>query len=415
MGIPFTVISGAIVITDPSGDIVAIETKSDGTTKSLSTTAELSGTDPLGAYRKVATKVRTDGLTALVTDATVVVESTFGFDQNPDSFFKIVNTGGAGTTWDLDIAGTSNDPSAPDRDLAAYNKQFIVQPAEVGDEEAFRDRIIQELNQDSVFKNSVYFKAQRATDRAIVHIYSTKFSASGEFYERPFPGDFSVTIGGTPGDGQVVVGFDNVISRSKPVTIARDADSPHRLGLFGITGNVSVVAKELADIFIQNATDDGTPGGDKDLRTTTATALSPEEWSINSEVEKDIFIEQMIFHAQGNGIKFGNFLSQNQPLSDPINVEIKSDNEITTFPDIFTTEDFKNEWAALSGDGANFRIDVQAGADEMLAILTFANPFVIRASGTFTVDDYIKVIIRDNTQQSIARFEFEVKGFEREA
>jgi hypothetical protein len=415
MAIPFTVVSGAIVITDPTGDIVEIETKSNGT-KSMSTTSELSGSDGLAAYRKVNTKVRTDGLTALVTDATVVVESTFGFDQNPDSFFRIINTGQAGTTWTLDIAGTANDPSTPDRDLPAYQKIFTVQVSEEGDEEAFRDRIIQELNQDSTFKNTVYFKAQRSTDRAIVHIYSTKFSASGEFYERPNPGDFDVTIGGTPGDGQVVIGFDNVISRSKPVTIARDADSPHRLGLFGITGNVSVVAKELADIFIQNATDDGTPTGNNDLRVGNPVSPgSPAEFYINSVIEKDIFIEQMIFHAQGNGIKFGNFLSQNSALDDPIIVEIKSDNNVTTFPEIYTTEDFKNEFAALSGNGANFRIDVQAGADEMLAILTFANPFVIRASGTFTTDDYIKIIIQDNTLQSIARFEFEVKGFQREA
>ena len=80
-------------------------------------------------------------------------------------------------------------------------------------------------------------------------IFSTSFSASGEFYERPLAGDFAVTIGGAPGDGVVVVGFDNVISRSKPVTITRDFDSPHRLGLFGITGGVNVVSKQLADLF----------------------------------------------------------------------------------------------------------------------------------------------------------------------
>ena len=414
MGIPFTIVSGAIVITDPSGDVVAIETKTNNT-KSLATTAELSGSDSLANYRKVNTKVRTDGLIALVTDATVVVESTFGFDQNPDSYFKVINTGGAGTTWTLFIDGTSNDPSTPDRDLPSFTKVFTVLPAEVGDELKFRDRMVQELNQDTTFKDVVFLKAQRVTDRATVHIYSKKFSASGEFYERPLAGAFAVTIGGTPGDGVPFVGFDNLISRSKPVTIATDIESPHRLGLFGITGSVSVTAGSLSDLYIQEVTDDGTPTGSTDLRVAGATVLNPSTFFIATVIEKDLFVEELIFDAQGNGIKFGNFLSQNSALDDPILIEIKSDDTITQFPPIYTTEDFKNVWAALSGTGANFQLDVQAGSDEMVAILKFDNPFIIRATGTFSIDDYVKVTIQDNTAQSVARLKFRVKGFEKES
>jgi hypothetical protein len=337
MAIPFTVVSGAIVITDPSGDIVEIETKSNGT-KSMSTTAELSGSDALGAYRKVDTKVRTDGLVGLVTDSTVVVESTFGFDQQPDSHFVIRETGGAGTTWTLFIRGTNNDNTTPDRDLPDYTKVFTVQPSEVGDEIAFRDRIIQELNQDTAFKNDAFLKAQRVTDRAIVHIYSTKFSASGEFFERPLTGDFTVTIGGTPGDGVVNVVFDNMISRSKPITISTDTDSPHRLGLFGITGSVRVTAGSLADLYIQEVTDDGTPTGNSSLLTGPGTSpANPAEYFISAVLEQDVFIEELIFDGQGNGIKFGNFMAGNSELDDPIIVEIKSDDVITQFPGIYTT------------------------------------------------------------------------------
>jgi hypothetical protein len=356
--------------------------------------------------------VRSDGLNALATDATVVVESTFGFDQQPDSFFRIINTGGAGTTWTIDIAGTSNDPSTPDRDLPAYQKTFTVQAGEVGDEIALRDRIIQELNADTTFRQTCFLKSQKATDRAIVHIYSEAFSASGEFYERPSSGDFAVTIGGSPGDGVVVVGFDNIISRSKPVTITRDFDSPHRLGLFGITGNVNVTPKELSDIFIQDATDDGTPTGDNDM--TVNGSVTPQYFYINASADTDLFIEELLFDGQGNGIKFGNFLSQNSALTNGVVVTIKSDNIVTTFPLLKTTEDFKNKWAALSGSGANFRIDVQAGADEMLAILSFANPFLIRVAGTFSTDDYIQIKVQDNLGPSIARFNFRAKGFEKE-
>jgi hypothetical protein len=71
--------------------------------------------------------------------------------------------------------------------------------------------------------------------------------------------------------------------------------------------------------------------------------------------------------------------------------------------------------AALGGDGANFRLDVQPGSDEMLAILSLDNPVVIRATGTFSTDDYVKVIIQDRTNQSASRLQFRVKGFERES
>jgi hypothetical protein len=278
MAIPFTVVSGAIVITDPSGDVVEIETKTTGQ-KSLSVTAEIGGKDTLGAYRKAATVIRSDGVPALATEAKVVVESTFGFDQQPDSHFIIRETGGAGTTWTVFIRGTNNDNTVPDRDLPDYTKVFTVQASEEGDEIAFRDRIIQELNQDNTFKNLAFLKAQRVTDRAVVHIYSTKYSANGEFFERPFVGDFNVTIGGTPGDGVVILGFDNLISRSKPITIARDTDSPHRLGLFGITGSVRVTAGALADLYIQEVTDDGLPTGNSSLLTGPSTSPSnPAEY-----------------------------------------------------------------------------------------------------------------------------------------
>jgi len=410
MAIPFTVVSGAILITDPSGDVVAIETKSNGT-KSISATSEIGGSDSLGAYRKVGTKVRTDGLIALVTDATVVVESTFGFDQNPDSYFKVLNTGSEGTTWTIFVDGTNNDPSTPDRDLPSFTKIFTVLLAEVGDELKFRDRMVQELNQDTIFKDTVFLKAQRVTDRATVHIYSKKFSASGEFYERPLAGAFNVTVSG---DGVPFIGFDNLISRSKPVTIATDIESPHRLGLFGITGSVSVTAGSLSDLYIQEVTADGTPTGSTDLRV-NATLANPQEFFIATVIEKDLFVEMLMFDSQANGIKFGNFLGQNSPLGDPILVEIKSDDTITQFPPIYTTEDFKNVFAALSGTGGNFHLDVQPGADEMVSILKFDNPFIIRATGTFSIDDYVKVTIQDNTLQGISRLKFRVKGFEKES
>ena len=393
-----------------SSDLVVVETKSNGI-KSLSSTAEISGSDSLAAYRKVNTKVRSDGLTALATDATVVVESTFGFDQNPDSFFRVINTGGAGTTWTLDIAGTSFDPSVPSRDVPAYQKIFTVLLAEEGDEIAFRDRIITELNQDVIFRDTVFLKSQKSTDRAIVHIYSENFSASGEDWERPLAGDFAVTIGGAPGDGVVIVGFDNVISRSKPVTISRDFDSPHRLGLFGITGDVNVTSKALSDLFIEKASLNG------DMVTFDMSvngSVTEQVFRINAKPDRALFIQNIRFYGQGNGIQFGKFLNKNTSLDNGIFIEIKSENVVTDLLPIQTTEDFKNEFSF--GSGANgFDVIFASGRDEFLATFDFNNPFLLEEAGAHGVgnDDFIEIRIRDNIS-TVGYLGFLAKGFEKE-
>lgn len=374
--------------------------------KRIWTEGVLAGLDILGAYRRIGSVVRPDGITALPIDGQVEVRSTFGYDQQPDSYFKIIDTGLEGDSWTIYIAGTSNDPSTPDRDLPAYSKTFYVLADEVGDEIKLRDRMVQELNADTVFKSTVYLKAQKATDRSIVHIQSLKFSANGEFYERPNINDFSVTV---TGSAVRVVGFDNLISRSKPVTISRDLDSPHRLGLFGVTGTVSITFKELSDLFFQEAK----YLGSSDMKVVGSLA-TPIPFTIPAQTNTDIYIQTLIFHGQANGIKFGQFLAKNIKLPNGLLVQIKSDNVITDFPVIKATEDFKNDWAALSGNGANFRIDIQAGLDEILAILQFDNPFVIRSAGTFTTDDYITVFVRDDLTSGLSELNFQAKGFEKE-
>jgi hypothetical protein len=383
-------------------------TAGDVENKKAGLPTEIVGKDEINNYNKVSTTVRSDGLNALVTDASVVVTSTFGADQSPDSYFKIIHTGNTGDTLKIDIAATTSDPSSPpDRDAPAFSKTFTVLVTEQYDEIKFRDRIIQELNADSTFRNSCLLKAAKATDRGVVHIYSEAFSLTGEFWERPNSGDFAVTVTGAT---NVFVGFDNLISRSKPVSIARDVDSPHRLGVFGVFGSVTVTAKELADLFVEDATN-VTYGSDM-LQDGSST---PIYFRIEASTTTDLFIEMLIFDMQGNGIKFGQFGARpGGDLTNCIEIKIQSDNVPTTFPLLCNTEDFKNKWAALSGDGSNFRIDVQAGKDEMLAILHFENPFIMRVDGTFTTDDFIQIKVQDDIDSGNTRFNFRAKGFEKE-
>ena len=370
----------------------------------------LVGKDTLAQDRKIQSVVRGDGITAMPIDGVVTVTSTFGFDQQPDSFFRIIDTGGAGTTWTIDIAATTADPSTPDRDIPAYQKIFTVLLAEVGDEIGLRDRMIQELNADPVFKTNSFLKAGKASDRAIVHIFSEAISLSGEFYERPAAGAFAVTIAGAPGDGVVVVGFDNFISRSKPVSITRDFDSPHRLGLFGITGDINVTPKQLSDLFVEPATLDGL-GVTLDMGVDGS--VTPQEFLINASINTDVFIEELRLFGQGNGIQFKNWMSSNQPLTNGIEIEIQSDNIVTILPILHTTSDLKNKFSFGQGS-TGFALDVSAGRDDVIGVFTFANPFIIRVAGTFTNDDHIKVTINDDMTATQAEVEFWAKGFEKD-
>jgi len=405
MGLPFTVVSGAIFITDEDGDICEVVQRSNNS-NALATQSELVGIDTLGAWRSVNTVVRTDGVKALAVDSRTVVESTFGFDQSPDSYFRIINSGIAGNQWTVFIRGTNNDPTAPDRDVPDYTYVHTVQVDEAGDEELLRDRIIQALNADNTFKNVCGLRAQNATDRAIVHIVSDRFSLSGEFYERPFPGDFNVTV---TGSAQVFLGFDNFIARSKPVSISRDIDSPHRLGLFGITGEVRVTAKDLDDLYIENAQENY--NGSIDMGNANGSVGNPAIWGLPAGPETDIFIEELRFYGQGNGIKYGNFLNMNGSLSNGIVVTIKSNDTLTVLPPIKTTDDFKNKFAFGTG-ATGFKLDIASGRDDFLAVFTFHNPFVVKSQGTFTVDDYIEIKIQDNL--NVGSLQFIAKGFEKD-
>jgi len=374
------------------------------------TESVLAGLDSLANFRRVQTKVRGDGLTALVTDATVVVESTFGADQQPDSHYTIINTGGAGTTWTFNLAATLVDPSIPDRDIPAFQKIFTIDAGEVGDEMKLRDRMVQEFNSDVTFR-AAGLKAEKSTDRAIVHIFSEKFSLSGEFYERPLAGDFNMTIGGAPGDGVVVVGFDNFISRTKQVSITKDFDSPHRLGLFGITGQVFVTAKDLSDLFIAEASKDGL-GVIFDMGVNGS--ITPVEFRIEASPDTDVFVEELRIFGQGNGIQFKGWLTSNNPLSNGLSIEIQSDNIITQLPLLFTTADIKNKFALGQGDATGFKLDIASGRDEFLGVFKFANPFIMRVAGTFTNDDHISIVVQDNLSATQAEIEFLAKGFEKE-
>ena len=357
--------------------------------------------------RQVDVIQRGDGKNAIAADTTVTVEEVLGQDPLPDTFFTITNAGAVDDTVRIEIAATANDSSSPDRDLPAVDVTYTLVAGDVGDEIELANNIVSTLNADSDFQNAE-LKADRVGGafRAIVHITSKEFSLSGEFVERPNAGDFDVTATGTT---TVNVGFDNLVSRGKPTSLARDPDNPHRLGILGISGSVVTTPQAIGSRYLEFFENGGSPDMLVDGSST------PVEFTIPLVADQDIFITQVRFYGGGNGIKFGQFLSKSGAggLTNGITIEIKSDDEVIMLPEVKTTEDFKNKFAFQLTNA--FKLDVQSGADQFISIFNPQVPFVLRAPGTFTSDDYIKIAINDDITAGVASLEALAAGFKKEA
>lgn len=352
---------------------------------------------------------RSDGNNALATDATVTVEQLFGRDPLPDTFFTITAAGAIGDTVRVQVAATTADSTSPDRDLAAVDLTYTLVAADVGDEVQLADNIVSYLNAQAAWDNA-YLKADRVGGdlRAIIHVTSTEFAMSGEFAERPNAGDFSVTPSGTT---TVNVGFDNIIARGKATSLARDPDNPHRLGVLGISGSVTVTPGAIADLFIEFAENASyTPPRDM-LQDGSSTPIDFQV--INTDTDHDVFIDILRFSAVASSIKFQQFLAI-PTLSNGITVSIKSEDETKTLTarPIVNSEDFLD---LFDFGGTEGNIVSQPSSHHLKASWVFENPFPLRASGTYSSDEYIKVTINDDlTSTSLSQLEMVVKGFQKE-
>lgn len=407
MGLPFSIIEGVVLLTDQNGNLADIVTGQAGKDRLAASSTLIGGNDAsgLGDYLAADVIVK-NNRNALVTDATVTVEQVFGRDGFADTWFWIDESGAIGDTIRIQIAGFT-DPTSPfERSVPAIDVTVTNTALEVGDENKLRDLIITELNNDTDFQN--HWKASIAVKKnPAVHIVAKEI---GEIGDRLFVGDFALTT--TGGNVARLENTDNsqVLRRGKGNSGARDPRDK-RLVTIGISGEVQAVPGAAGDLFLENATDDGTPLGSADLRVDGSTIQ--QQFMIIPDLVEDIFITEMRFYGGGNGIQFVNFLSQNGPLTNGIAVEVRSDEEVLNFPLIKATEDFKNKWAL--GSGANFTLHIVSGVDQFLAVLLFENPFPLRKAGTFqSGDDYIHVHINDNLLAGLTELEFLAFGFKRE-
>jgi hypothetical protein len=175
----------------------------------------------------------------------------------------------------------------------------------------------------------------------------------------------------------------------------------------GVSGEVTSTPGAIGDLYIQNALRLGSSN-----MLVNGSLVTPIIFSITADALKDIFVEEIRFLGNGNGIKFGQFLSQNNNLTNGILIEIRSDETVTQLPIIYSTDDFKHKFSF--GSGLGFQLSVQAGRDDFMASYNFNATFPIRKSGTYLIDDYIKIYIRDNLIANLLALEFLARGFRKE-
>lgn len=373
----------------------------DLTQKEASQSVKLTGKDEL----RTADVVLDDGKNKLVTLSTVSVGVGLGRDPIPDTFFTVDAAGAIGDTVRIQIAGTNNDNTSPDRDMPAVDYTYTLIAQDVGDEIQLAKNIVAGISLDVNFVNALLEAAHVNDTRAIVHISSTSFSLQGEFLERPNANDVLVTPSGTT---LITLAFDNLLARAKQTTLSRDPNNPHRAGILGISGNIVVSAQDVENILEEFVTATGPIIG-----LTVDGSVTPVVFSVFAQPAGggDKILDSITMYGTDTNIKVGegNFLGNNSPLTNGILIETLIGGNIGTFRLIRTTNDVL---ARMSSGPSDNKIINQSGGDYIQSIFSLVdkNLQVVLKEGT---TDEVRVTIQDNLTQVTNLF-VKVEGFLRE-
>lgn len=326
------------------------------------------------------------GKPRILTDSNITsVNIPNGQDPIPDTFFTITAAGAIGDTVRVQIAATSIDTTSPNRNILAVDVTTTLTSSEVGDELALKNLIISNLNSDSAFQDALLEAKSPAGDlRAIVYIFSTEQSMSGEFAERPNAGDVSVSVTGTT-TISIDTASEKLISRAKPSSLAQDPANPHRLGVLGISGSVFITAQRVKNYFSTKVTDSG---GSADM--TVDGSSTPVVFTIDADPTVDTVVTEIRLTGQDGNINFDRFFDRT--TTNGMLFELTTDGDTVVFDPFKTTLDV----ILLFSNGG---IDTSF-LDTKKAIFTFRppNPFMLNAGSS----DKIKFTIRDNWAGMVA-------------
>lgn len=333
-----------------------------------------------------------DGEPRLITGGVQSIESLKGFDPICDVWFYF------GTDTDASGIGSPGDEvrvqiaaGSVSGDYPAIDLTYTIQAGDV-DEDTAATNMASYLNADSTFAD--LWRAQKISNSGVVYITAKK---PGSQFERPNTNDFQVSATGTT---TVTAAFDKIIRRNKITSLARDPADP-RQGILGIQGSVVQTEGDVTSRFQTIFSE---------LRV-MGTSGAPVEFSVNADVTEVKFITNVVISGRGNGIKFGQFLSKNSPLTNGIRIKFKSNDFMATRESIKTTDDFLDFHAE---DPDNFALFVQSGGDKFSAVLEFGSPLELRPQGEFTEDDYITIQVRDDLTSGLIQLRAVINGFNRE-
>jgi hypothetical protein len=290
----------------------------------------------------------------------------------------------------------------------AVDVTTTIQASDVADpnpERAVAFRVCADLEADANFIDAAWH-CEVIKDHSGVFIENSLFN---EFGERT---SWALTCSGTT---SCVQAFADIDRRGLPTELSRSPNDP-RQGILGIAGTVTSIPGGVGKILLEEFKDSG---GSPDMRVNGSN--TPVEFTISCAQDEEKLVNEVRLFFGCNGIKFGQFGCKNTALSNGIQFELRSEGTTLVFPFTFkTTEDLKNKFAfGTAGPGGNFRVDIQAGGDQLVASFLFPQPAIIRECGAIPQpDDYMKFTIQDNLSGSqggnLQEMEAIVQGFRQE-
>ncbi len=152
--------------------------------------------------------------------------------------------------------------------------------------------------------------------------------------------------------------------------------------------NINTTPFAIGDQFLEFAKN----GGSSDM---IVDGTTPVTFSIGTHatMTKNVsFIR--CFAGTTGAIKYGQFLKMPTKLTNGIEIKIKSDDKVFTFPLIKATEDFLTKFSF--GAPLNWIYTVTAAQERIRADFTPKQPFPLKKTGTYSPDDYITAKVQDN-------------------
>jgi hypothetical protein len=175
---------------------------------------------------------------------------------------------------------------------------------------------------------------------------------------------------------------DVILERGQKKLLVKSTSAPQ------ILGNISF--------------DYATRQSDSSINLNVNGSATPQDFMIMAK-PFDLVVNSLVFECFAGNVRTDRFLDLNAELTNGILVTVKSENNEFSFNPIRRTGELDSLFAV--GDFSDFKIIAASSGTYVSAKFGLSSPFIIRASGTYAIDDFIRVRVRDNLS-AISRIRF---------